>query len=219
MNNAFGLETFSKYEAATSPSMESEIASIIGSRPYSGDLADFLQVARSSHEITLVKTHDEPEDDARAIYIVRNGLVATDSYRHYRQVTENRPISWREIIEDPSIFGNWSNHLSAWLPVDRPNTLIVRYEDLLAEPHAQIARIGQFLGVPQRRLWQDPWARLHEKGPNFFRRGRADICDTVTDEEIAMFMDIHGEWMRKLGYASDANELIGRNMHKTLETQ
>ncbi|WP_165933769.1 sulfotransferase [Aquabacter spiritensis] len=42
----------------------------------------------------------------------------------------------------------WCAHVAAWL--ERDDVLHLRYEDLLAAPEAELARIGGFLGMPVR---------------------------------------------------------------------
>lgn len=201
LRRTFGLASYSKYEPAGSPSMDKRLTDMIGVAKYEGDLPVFVETARSIADDVILKTHDEPEGEDAAIYVVRNGLVATDSYRHYRSRVEGRDVSWREVIEDSTVFGNWSRHLDAWSPLSRGRTLVVRYEDVIDDPSVVVQALAAFLDREPIDAWENPWSEAHAIGPNFFRRGLPTVPDTVTPEERAVFMAVHGEWMERLAYA------------------
>ncbi|GGL41590.1 sulfotransferase domain-containing protein [Caulobacter rhizosphaerae] len=200
LRGVFGLETFSKYEPAGSPSMDQRLTDLIGVTKYEGDFGAFSTAAREADDLRIIKTHDGPEGLDKAIYVVRDGLVATDSYRHYRTATEGRQVSWLEVLAADRPFDNWSLHLDAWRPLERPETLLVRYEDLVGAPETEIGRIAAFLGRPALNRWVDPWETVNNIGPNFFRRGKADRPASITSDEAEAFMALHGEWMGRLGY-------------------
>lgn len=204
LQSVFGLKSYSKYEAkaARSPKgMADSLVSTIGALSYEGDYPEFYAAARDNPELMVVKTHDQPEDHGKAIYVVRNGLVATDSYRHYRVQIDEQDAPWSEIVDGATPFNNWSLHLDAWNPLERPDTLLLTYESLIGEPAAAHARIAAFLDVEPIAPWIDPWASMNTARPDFFRRGQAGVPETLTAEEIEVFMARHGAWMGRLGYA------------------
>jgi len=83
----------------------------------------------------LIKTHKYPSDTKRAIYVIRDGRAATASlWNFYR-----RRIRLESIIEGRTSFGTWSAHVNAWNPTERPNTLLLRYEDMEADLPARPA--------------------------------------------------------------------------------
>jgi hypothetical protein len=182
--------------------MDRRLTDMIGVAKYEGDLPVFVEAARSGGDSVILKTHDQPEGEDAAIYVVRNGLVATDSYRHYRSRVEAREVSWQEMIEDSTVFGNWSRHLDAWSPLSRGRTLVVRYEDVVDRPQVVIGEVRSFLRREPVAAWVNPWSEAHAIGPNFFRRGLPSVPDTVTPEERAAFMALHGEWMERLAYTA-----------------
>lgn len=199
----FGLNSYSKYEAkaARSPKgMNEEIVATIGAVSYDGEYSELVARAQAAPELVVIKTHDQPETHDKAIYVVRNGLVATDSYRHYRAQIDEQEASWYEIVNGSTPFNNWSLHLDAWNPLDRPNTLLLRYEDLISEPQIAHTKIGRFLDLEPISSWQNPWSQVNAARPDFFRRGKASVPETVTPLEVQAFMDRHGEWMERLGY-------------------
>ena len=92
----------------------------------------------------LVKTHRPPTDDAATIYIVRDGRpVSVSLWEFYR-----RRYPLRAVIAGNSPHGIWSNHLAVWRPWDRPNTLMVRYEDMIGDLPAVLQALSRFLDRP-----------------------------------------------------------------------
>ncbi len=203
LHSVFGLKSYSKYEveaALSSKAMTGNLVSTIGAVCYSGEYPAFYAAAQADPARLIVKTHDQPEDAGKAIYVVRNGLVATDSYRHYRVQIDERHEPWADVVNGETPFNNWSLHLDAWNPLERPDTLLLTYESLVSDPAATHARIARFLDIEPIAPWVDPWATMHAARPDFFRRGQAAVPETLTAEEVAIFMARHGDWMARLGY-------------------
>jgi hypothetical protein len=212
LRTVFGAATHSKYEAIGDRPPEAAgrwtvnpVGQRIGASFYSEaeGWPRFLARARESEGTYLVKTHDAPEGADKAIYVVRNGLVATDSYRHFLEGALGRPVAWPELVVAPQPFENWSNHLDAWQPEARPETLLLRYEVLVHDPSLAIRLIRDFTGLPVQTEWTDPWHAVHAEAPGFFRRGRTTIPAELTDGELQCFMRSHAAWMERLGYAED----------------
>src|SRR5207342_3164296 len=75
------------------------------------------------------------------------------------------------------------------------------YEDLLADPRAQIARIAQFIGKSALHEWENNFEHLHRVNPKFFRAGAANRSDTaLSADDGEAFWAHHGHWMRQAGY-------------------
>jgi hypothetical protein len=148
----------------------------------------------------VVKTHNGPEDDCAAIYVVRNGLAATVSYRHYLRAFGGQEATWEEVVGPCPPFGNWSSHLDAWKPLDRPRTLVIRYEDILAEPARVIERLSAFLGLKAAAAWANPFTELQRQEPDFFRKGQSGEPEELTPAERHAFLAMHRPWMERLGY-------------------
>lgn len=200
----FGLETHSRYNDSMDIGAIPEVADAVGHRNYQGDWQDFYTQADQSAQLTLIKTHDPPNDDRRTIYIVRNGRAAVVSFCHFlRDFRKRIDIDMREVIEGRVPYGSWSQHLEAWQPLLRPDTLLVRFEDLLAEPDASAQRIGTFLGVAPTCAWRNELANLRQAYPGFFRDGddTKNIAELTPDMD-ALFQLRHGVWSRRLGYSS-----------------
>jgi hypothetical protein len=119
-------------------------------------------------------------------------------------------------------WGSWSEHVFSWTSAAEPTLLVVRYEDLQADP------IGQFTAIT-RHLRQKPtpeqiaeavelsafdklrWAEdkndfreRSERAGRFFRQGRAGAWrDELTTQQAQRITDDHGEQMRRFGYLGE----------------
>ena len=107
----------------------------------------------------IIKTHEYFDHRyPKTIYIVRDprdvALSYYDFQRKYRQIEDNHPLE--RYIDDfvvgrliSSSWGTWSENVSSWLFTRgrRENFLLLRYEDMLQDTVAQLARIARFLGI------------------------------------------------------------------------
>ena len=152
--------------------------------------------------LTLIKTHDAPEDDRKAIYLVRDGRAAIESYFHYHKRFAFEQPTLTEIIVGACQFGSWSNHYAAWHPLTRPDTLLLKYEELVQRPEQIIPALGEFLGVTPGDGQLPSFADLNQKFPAFFRRGQnEDFLREWTPGQLSIFNELHGPAMQELGYA------------------
>lgn len=98
------------------------------------------QIRFPEDSIPLFKTHERAEDKNPAIYVIRDGRAASVSlWRFY-----NRSLPLETVIEGGHRFGTWSAHVQSWNPWDRPNTLLLRYEDMQNNLPSVLNRISQF---------------------------------------------------------------------------
>lgn len=119
-------------------------------------------------------------------------------------------------------FGSWSEHVAAWSHAPGPR-LLLRYEDLLADPLRETARLADFLGLPTdpaqvaRAVAACRFQALHdaeqrlgfmerqEGQTRFFRQGRAGAWRTaLSAAQAARVIADHGPTMAWLGYRDDA---------------
>lgn len=108
----------------------------------------------------IIKTHQYFDHRyPRTIYIVRDprdvALSYYDFQRKYRQIQDGYPLE--RYVDDfvsgrlsSADWGTWGENVGSWLYTrgKRKEFLLLRYEDMLADTEAALARIGQFLGVP-----------------------------------------------------------------------
>jgi aryl sulfotransferase len=112
----------------------------------------------------------------------------------------------------------WSEHVESWLAAPFPVHL-VRYEDMLADPHTAILAMAEFLCLPVSeatvttaveatsfsRLQAQERATGFAESPRhaaaFFREGRADGWRrALTPAQVGRIVVAHVQVMRRLGY-------------------
>ncbi|MDD2774339.1 MAG: sulfotransferase domain-containing protein [Gallionella sp.] len=174
-----------------------------------------------------------PELTLGAVYLVRDPRDVTVSLAHHlaqdidQAITRmNDPTAVMEHAklrmqsQLPQRLLTWQQHVQSWLNAPIP-VLLVKYEDLLADPITRFSEIADFLKLtvtPEQiaaAVQTVQFDRLHdleaingfaEKPPNakqFFRRGIAGGWqDTLSTAQIEQIETHHAEMMRELGYLS-----------------
>jgi Sulfotransferase domain len=104
------------------------------------------------------KSHEAYRPDyRRVVFIVRDPRDVAVSYYHFLRKSNRLPAeaplaefipSFLEGRIDP--FGSWGENVGSWLGARRgtPGFVVVRYEDLLENAEAQLARVADVLQVP-----------------------------------------------------------------------
>lgn len=146
------------------------------------------------------KTHDIEADCSPAIYIIRDGRASVVSYFHFCQKFEvNRSLE--SIIRGQTPFGSWSSHYRGWSPKERESTLFLRFEDVVARPDEAIEQLAGFLCTRPIGRFHGDFQTLHQISPDFFRTGsNSRNALEMTEQELALFDELHGDLMRELGY-------------------
>jgi hypothetical protein len=182
MNEAFGIKSGSIYPEAPTGIW----AKRVGFAKYT------LRLRRRYG----MKTHGYAQDQAPAIYVVRDGRAAVVSYFHWLRAEGEAP-TLEDIISGKVWAGSWSAHVSAWS--SRPNTLLIKFEDLIGDNEYACRQIGDFLGIHGRATLPD-FAELQAMSRTHFRSGnnQANIAELAS--HIDQFDKVHGDAMRQLGY-------------------
>jgi len=158
------------------------------------------------NNFNIIKTHEVESDEFPTIYVVRDGRASVVSYYHFcRNFETTRTM--RDIISGITPFGSWSAHFRGWKPNERANTLLLRFEDITADPSTAVRQIGEFLGVEPGELPDVSFGALQKSSPEFFRSG-SNECNIVEidGESIELFDEIHGDLMRELGYYPECSK-------------
>ena len=135
MRNCFGLRSVSIYPNDLGGNKKLE--EYVGHIEYEPN----TRVRFFKNSIPLVKTHEYDKDNIPAIYVIRDGRAASYSlWRFY-----NGSLSLEKIIEGQHRFGTWSNHVKSWNPWNRPNTLLLKYEDMTNNLQLILNSISDFL--------------------------------------------------------------------------
>ena len=198
------------------------------------------QVADAAEGLIFVKTHNCLVMDrghatvsfaatAGAVYIVRNPLDVAISYAHHGGRSIDAAIEYMSMTDaetngnDISVYevhGSWSQHVWSWIRNDNRALLVMRYEDMLAEPRKTFAALARHLVIDftprqlKKAIERSSFARLQaqekERGfrerpqnadQNFFREGRAAQWKSVlTSIQVDRIVRDHGELMQRFGY-------------------
>ncbi|MCK5339237.1 MAG: glycosyltransferase [Bacteroidales bacterium] len=184
----------------------------------------------------FVKTHllptqlDPAAPGIKAVYIVRDGRDVMVSMAHQRQdiVAPGsdfyKNLKAAIIAEKDSFFGGWSKNVEAWT---KRAGLIIRYEDLLADPVGQIERIREICRLPApdpskipsfealkegkaaygaRKTWGYTDEESKKLADKAFRKGKTGGWkEEMPDELHDLFWIYHGPQMEKLGYTRDGS--------------
>jgi len=208
LQKLFRLPTYSIYNVA-GQNFSDPSAEALGEAPVlPGDWEDRVSNDAGS-QLTLIKTHDPPRDNAPAIYVVRDGRAAIDSYFHYHRKFAFEKPSLTEVIAGACQFGGWGQHYVNWQPRTRAHTLFLRYEDLVAQPAGIVHQIASFLALDPVEDHLPSFEELQQRHPAFFRRGQnQDYLTRWTQDQMSLFNCLHGEVMGSLGYELTPAPLI-----------
>ncbi|WP_104018867.1 sulfotransferase domain-containing protein [Roseovarius nitratireducens] len=196
-------------------------------------------IVANNADINLVKTHNArvtargvpliPDNVTRsAVYILRNPLDMVLSYaRHYGMTPEEAvsTVSHPDNANPPDeetvtqFMGSWSEHVRSWTGKSAYPVLVLRYEDMLAEPRACFARLVQHLGMPldverlDRAILFSSFKELSEQekkqgfvekseqSERFFAKGQKDQWKTDLPARLVKKMKhAHRKVMTKFGY-------------------
>ena len=158
-----------------------------------------LLMAAAEHY--FIKTHDYPEDEERAIVIVRDPRATIVSYWHYLNEIEGQSISLETVAKGLCGFGGWNAFYSAWQPQCRANTLLLHYEELFAETSKSVARISGFTGFKPNGPWNSKFSKFNAIDPVFFRAGNNQANISELSPQLETLIISHcGPMMEKLGY-------------------
>lgn len=188
--NCFGLPSMSIYtdDLDGNKALAEYIGHVEnGKVPESGEVIPSI-------DLPLVKTHAHPVNNNPAIYVIRDGRDACLSLsRFWGGLTKE------EVIEGEHNFGSWSDHVNSWNPWDRPNTLLLKYEDMVANLPATLKKIELFLDVeivsseiPDRKSIANVGGiHVNSKPKN---------KSILSEQNIKRFNELHGDTLKKAGY-------------------
>ena len=199
-------------------------------------------LAESSPHNRVIKTHvcqaeqgGVPlitwEVSAGAIYVLRNPLDTVLSLAAQGAMTIDDAIAVmgrpgnviRPSAEHVAVhFGSWSENVASWTAKREPRILVLRYEDLLAQPEKMFERVVGFLGFPctpleveratrfssfeelRRQEQAGGFEERSELADAFFREGRqGEWRERLTAEQVDLICRQHGPQMARFGYLPD----------------
>ena len=147
------------------------------------------------HAIPLIKTHEHPTDGHPAIYVVRDGRAASVSLWEFWR----KELSLAALIAGQHRFGTWSDHVAAWKPGTRLNTVLVKYEDMITDLQHVLAQLSDFLGCKMVSTEIPDRDRIAAIAGRWVRK-KHDWESLLTDDVLVLFNQINGNAMRRMGY-------------------
>lgn len=216
LNTFFEIKTYSVYDTdIENPKIDLRIVSeFIGHTQRSTSIEEMA----ADSEVYIVKTHDMPQDDYPAIYIIRDGRDALVSYVNHilnfdqDSIAEGANDDFRKklenIITDNASFGGWGPNVMAWAQRAAP-TVIVKFETLVLDSNP-FDIVEQALAAVKYRhsdaeLVENnsppTFAELHKIRPEFFRKGKIGGWRTEMPTDLQdLFWSEYEDAMIVMGY-------------------
>lgn len=196
-------------------------------------------IMANNADVNLVKTHNArvtargvpliPDQVTRsAVYMLRNPLDMVLSYaRHYGMTPDEAvyTVSHPDNANSPDaktvtqFMGSWSEHVRSWTAKAPYPILVLRYEDMLADPRGTFAHLLAHLGMPveperldrairfssfEELSEQEKTEGFIEKSPEserFFARGQSEQWKTDLPPRLVKKMKhAHRKVMKQYGY-------------------
>ena len=165
---------------------------------------------------------------AGGIYVLRNPLdVALSAHHHFNLTLDDtiammaRPSAGTLLSATniPEVYTDWSGHVRSWTAQPTPQLLVLRYEDLAADPLKHFGIVASFLGlqvsderlgravahssfaVLKKQEQEKGFLERPENAKSFFREGRAEQWrDALTPDQIRRIVDDHRLQMQRFSY-------------------
>jgi len=172
----------------------------------------------------VIKSHTEWDPGfRRVIYLLRDGRDVMVSYYHYLRNKGSFTGSLLDFMrEDDAFPSQWTRHVSSWLDNFEGDLLLVRYEDLLANPEGELRRMADFIGLPcdkeriafamkyssfksMKRIEQEK-GRPYNNAPgmDFVRKGQSGDWINYFDDKCKIIMKKYAnDILYKYGYVKD----------------
>ena len=144
-------------------------------------------------QLAIIKTHGENIPNSPVIYVIRDGRAATVSLWEFY----GRKTSISDIIEGNDRFGKWSDHINSWDPISRPNTLLLKYEDILTNLDSVLLKLGVFLNQdvlnhklpPRETIADGRWVRK-----------KTNWESELYEENLDRFNELNKTLLKQFGY-------------------
>ncbi|UIP06153.1 sulfotransferase domain-containing protein [Erythrobacter sp. SDW2] len=173
------------------------------------------------------------EASGPGVYLVRNPLDVAVSFASHLGRTIDKTITAMEppgmemgrspqggiTVHLPHVLPGWSDHVVSWIDNPHFDMLLVRYEDMLAQPAEWFGRIARHLmldaaesdvaqAIEQTRFErlqeqeaQEPFKEKPLAAERFFRKGIAgDWQQSLSPAQVERIVATHRPMMERLGY-------------------
>jgi hypothetical protein len=194
------------------------------------DTLDFpRRLAEMAPGIRFFKSHLEFSDyflEGKVVYIIRDGRdVLISRYDLYKR-TKNYRGSFDDfltkMLKGRIRYGSWQDNAGGWVKHrDHPNMLLIRFEDMKADPFAHARKVADFTGIAAddaaitaaleassvdkvhatMRSWT--YARGTDFQGGASGGGKKTWREMLTPEQNRRFVDQSGDLLSALGYPLD----------------
>jgi len=186
------------------------------------DVDEFVKLSSCTwvHQEPCAEHFELLGDERMWVYVLRDGRDVVNSQIHWttnpfvRQITpEYRLTDVREIYSLPGYFEKrtrqWAEHVRAFLKL-QDSYLLVRYEDLVRDKSAEIARLASYMGIGVDELdiaaiaeRTSPSSTRKTAGGHVRKARMGDWQRYFQKEHKDAFKRIAGDLLIELGYESD----------------
>jgi hypothetical protein len=224
-------------ELAGKPMAEQSVRETMSVRPRA-----HAAIAERMPNICLVKTHNclaelagrplvNPAASIGGIYIVRDPRDVAlslanhlgESVDHAISVMATPAFRTQNTAEGPfEVWGSWSENVLSWTGAGEESLLVLRYEDMLADPVAAFTAVAThlrqkpdaamiaeaveastFASLADEEARRD-FRERSERADRFFRSGRAgEWRERLSGEQAGRIVNAHRAAMAAVGYATD----------------
>jgi len=218
LNRIFDRKSCSLHGDRHDIGADENTANLVGHQYLPADF-DFEQ-ARESSDLMFIKTHGLPplgSEKDLAIYLVRDGRECTLSFAKHQSIYGGQNKKLIDIIYGNCFAVTWGEHINAWAPDKRPNTLLIRFEELVADPAPFIGKISDLTGLQPAKGELPSFEELHRMNPRFFRQGKTDSWKKAfSDDDHLAFWMINHRQMVDSGYGKEIPEALGMSPENEL---
>lgn len=109
------------------------------------EIGTHMDVLANLDRPRIIKSHELYNDEyPNVIYIVRDPRDVYVSYYHYLKKKLPVGMTFTEFLRKDDLYpSRWHEHVSSW--IDKPNLLLVKYEDLLLDTYGELSKILSFI--------------------------------------------------------------------------
>jgi hypothetical protein len=203
LNSIFNIKTHSIYDDKFDIGADGKTSKVVGHEFLPDDFD--VQKIRADKEPFYLKTHELPDsrisESDKVIYLIRDGRDSVLSFTKYLNTFFMKDKGTIDVINGDTVVGAWGDHVAAWNPKEKSNTLLIRFERLVQNPSSFIEKIGDFLNLKPNSGTIPTFSELHEINPQFFRSGKLNSWeDSFTEEEVNAFWEKNYTQMIEYGY-------------------
>lgn len=174
----------------------------------------------------FIKTHELGAPyllNGKVVFLVRDGRDATWSWHRFRMVFNNETPDFGEFLEaslaDRHRYYSWPTNVASWMPlIESERVLLLRFEEMRADPEGVFARVLDHFGIPSvperiaeavelstpRKVADTFRSELRAqwtKGDGAGQGGTVERWRTqYTPEQLELFEARAGDLLTRLGY-------------------